>query len=180
MISVHVASHPHCLRSDCFRTPSLSLWRRVALGALLVGCFSSGIAADSIKADLSLGRIAKPETAVSRAGDDEARALAHFAAAQELEEEGRLRGALQHYREAVKASPHDIALTQRTAELALTFEGRDAAIGLLNDNIKANPTSSAAIINLARFLVTYPDEAGKSAEQVNKVLAEALTSLLRG
>jgi tetratricopeptide (TPR) repeat protein len=140
-----------------------------------VGCSSSSIAADSIKADLSLGRIAKPDAAVSSAGDDEARALAHFAAARELEEEGRLRGALQHYREAVKASPHDIALTQRTAELALTFEGRDAAIGLLNDNIKANPTSSAAIINLARFLVTYPDEAGKSAQQVNKVLTEALT-----
>ena len=175
MISVHVASRFQCLRSVCPRTPTLSFRGSILVAALLAGHGAPATAAESVKADLSLGRILPPTAAVSSAGDDQARALAHFAAARELESEGRPRDALQHYREAVKASPHDIELAQRTAELALTYEDRTAGISVLQDCIKANPSSSTALVNLARFLVTYPGDPSKPNAELDKVLTEALT-----
>jgi len=86
-----------------------------------------------------------------------------------------MRGALQHYQEAVKTDPGNAELVAHTADLLLNYVSRDAAIDLLQNGIKAAPNDSRAYINLARFHATYPGEDPFAPDQATKVLADALT-----
>lgn len=166
MILPSVASRFFRLRGGLPFTHQL---RRFACGACLLSVTWS-LRADE-RADLSLGSVAPAPTATAAQGE----ALAHYAAAQQLEAEGKVRAALQHYQEAVKYDPANPALAAHTADLLVSYASRDAAVALLQSCIKAAPNDSQAYINLARFHSTYragdpfaPDEAGK-------VLTEALT-----
>lgn len=105
-------------------------------------------------------------------------ALAHYAAAKQLESEGRVREALTHYRRVVAADPGNAGLVAHTAELVQSYESREAAVRLLEQCVQASPNDGRAYINLARFHHTYP--AAKDAfapDLAAKVLTEALAKL---
>ena len=100
---------------------------------------------------------------------------AHYTAALQFENAGRMREALDHFKKAALADPGNASLAFHTAELAQNYESRAAAVKVLEECIKASPNSSAPAINLARFLATYPSDDPFEPDRAAKVLASALT-----
>ena len=174
MISVRVASF---LSSANRRTPPFH-----ATGAGMVVCFClcsslAGVEPSFGQADLSLGKV--EPLAITPASEARSSALAHYAAAKQLESEGRVREALIHYRQVVAADPGNAELVAHTAELVLNYENREAAVHLLEQCVQASPSDGHAYINLARFHHTYPaaNSDAFAPDLAAKVLTEALAKL---
>ena len=142
----------------------------VAVGALLSSPASPAQPAGPV-ADLSLGRVDKGSAVNLQASEG----YAHYTAALQFEDAGRMREALVHYRQAAAADPGNAPLVFHTAELALNYESRAGALKLLEDCVKASPGSSAPSLNLARFLVTYPGDDPFEPDRAAKVLISALS-----
>ncbi|MGV3662610.1 MAG: tetratricopeptide repeat protein [Prosthecobacter sp.] len=111
-------------------------------------------------ADLSLGTKApeKSDLLLKPGGEITADVLAHYSAALQFESSGKLRQALEHYLAVFKADPTNADLAAHTAGMAMQFQGRDAALKILEEAVKATPRSPAPLLNLARFCSTYPPE----------------------
>ncbi len=128
-------------------------------------------------ADLTLGVKApeKSDLQLSRGGEVNADVLAHYSAALQFESSGKLRQALEHYLAVFKADPTNADLAAHTAGIAMQFQGREAAVKILEDAVRANPRSPAPLLNLARFANTYPPEdLFEKDERPAKAVAEAL------
>lgn len=130
----------------------------VACMATLSGVGSSLQAA--APADLSLGVKASDHSdlRLSPGGEVNADVLAHYSTALQFEASGKLRQALEHYLAVFKADPTNAELAGHTANIALQFQGRPAALKILGDAVQASPNSPAPLLNLARFCSTYPPE----------------------
>lgn len=102
----------------------------------------------------------KPATdqALAPAAERRAAAHAHFVAAQMLENEGRMREALDHYLALVAEDSSDPSLVAHVADLALSYRGVDAAVKLLEDNVAANPDAPMAQVALIDFCLTHADQ----------------------
>jgi tetratricopeptide (TPR) repeat protein len=113
-----------------------------------------------VKADLSLGNTAvdSSDLGLKPGGAITADVLAHYSAALQFEASGKLRQALDHYLAVFKADPTNAELADHTAGIAMQFQGRPAAMKILEDAVTANPNSPAPLLNLARFASTYPPE----------------------
>ena len=150
--------------------PCLTMGLAAFFGSLL-----SGYAATS--ADLSLGTRAADtsELQLSPASASRADVLAHYTAALQFEASGKLRQALDHYLAVFKADPGNSDLAAHTAGIAMQFQGRDAAVKILEDAVRASPRTPAPLLNLARFTSTYPPEDLFVKDDVpSKAVAEAL------
>lgn len=156
--------HSICIR----RLPHLTRW--FSCCAFLLYC---EVQAAQPRADLGLGTVvAAPKK--NAALEQRTQALAHYASALQAESAGRLREAMQHYLDAVKADPTHPELTSRAAELALNYEGRDKALQLLEGCVKASPEAPDAYLNLARFLATYSSDDAFEKDKTVEVLRRAL------
>ncbi|OYW70241.1 MAG: hypothetical protein B7Z37_31330 [Verrucomicrobia bacterium 12-59-8] len=112
---------------------------------------------------------------MSQGAASRADVLAHFSAALQFESAGKLRQALDHYLAVFKADPSNSDLASHTAGLAMQFQGRAAAMKILEDAVKASPRTPAPLLNLARFASTYPPEDLFEKDEVpSKAVAEAL------
>ncbi|WP_395743058.1 tetratricopeptide repeat protein [Prosthecobacter sp.] len=143
--------------------------------AVLLGSLHPGRAATV--ADLSLGVKAADGSDLQLSPDAATRAdvLAHFSAALQFESAGKLRQALDHYLAVFKADPANADLASHTAGIAMQFQGREAALKILQDAVRASPHSPAPLLNLARFASTYPPEDLFEKDDVpSKAVAEAL------
>lgn len=131
--------------------------RMIRMAALLSAAISAQAAAP---ADLSLGTQApeKSDLQLTPGGVVSADVLAHYSAALQFETSGKLRQALEHYLAVFKADPTNADLAAHTAGIAMQFQGRDAAVKILEEAVRANPRSPAPLLNLARFAGTYPPE----------------------
>jgi tetratricopeptide (TPR) repeat protein len=111
-------------------------------------------------ADMSLGKLPPPKSdlLLTPRGAANADAMAQYSAALQFETAGKLRQALEHYRAVFKADSTNAELANHTAGMALQFEGREAALKILDEAIQANPGSPEPLLNLARFASTYPPE----------------------
>lgn len=129
------------------------------------------------EADMSLGKLppAKSDLQLTPRGAANADALAHYSAALQFETAGKLRQALEHYQAVFKADPTNAELASHTAGLALQFEGREAALKILDEAIRANPNSPEPLLNLARFASTYPP---KDVFEKDDRAAKAVTTAL--
>ncbi|MFN0079204.1 MAG: tetratricopeptide repeat protein [Prosthecobacter sp.] len=127
------------------------------MAALLSAAISAQAAAP---ADLSLGVKAaeKSDLQLMPGGVVSADVLAHYSAALQFETSGKLRQALEHYLAVFKADPGNAELAAHTAGIAMQFQGRAAAVKILEDAVQASPRSPAPLLNLARFASTYPPE----------------------
>ncbi len=138
-----------------------------------------GIAAwlGAAPADLSLGDKAPDpsDLQLTPGGVVSADVLAHYSTALQFEASGKLRQALEHYLAASKTDPTNAALAAHTAGIAMQFQGRNAALKILEDAVRANPHSPAPLLNLARFCSTYPPEdLFEKDERAIKAVTEAL------
>lgn len=158
-------------RTRPFHATGVGMVACVCLCSSLIGT-QQGLA----EADLSLGKV--ESLAIKPALEARSSALAHYAAAKQLESEGRVRDALSHYRQVVAADPGNAELVAHTAELVLNYENREAAVHLLEQCVQASPTDGRAYINLARFHHTYPaDKDAFAPDHAAKVLTDALVKL---
>ncbi len=147
----------------------------VGLAAFIGSCLT-GFAATT--ADLSLGARAADTSDLQLSPGSASRAdvLAHFSAALQFEASGKLRQALEHYQAVFKADPGNSDLAAHTAGLAMQFQGRAAAIAILQDAVRSSPRTPAPLLNLARFASTYPPEDLFEKDEVPaRAIAEALT-----
>jgi tetratricopeptide (TPR) repeat protein len=147
----------------------------VACMATLSGVGSSLQAA--APADLSLGVKAfdHSDLRLSTGGEVNADVLAHYSTALQFEASGKLRQALEHYLAVFKADPTNAELAGHTANIALQFQGRPAALKILEDAVRASPNSPAPLLNLARFCSTYPPEdLFEKDERPTQAVTEAL------
>ncbi len=129
-------------------------------------------------ADLSLGPRAADSSDLQLSSGAATRAdvLAHFSAALQFESSGKLRQALDHYLAVFKADPTNADLASHTAVLAMQFQGRAAAMKILEDAVQANPKVPAPLLNLARFASTYPPaDLFEKDEVPARAIAEALS-----
>ena len=143
--------------------------------AAFLGSSNSGHAA--VAADLSLGIKAADTSDLQLSPGSASRAdvLAHYSAALQFESSGKLRQALEHYLAVFKADPSNADLASHTAGIAMQFEGREAALKILEDAVRANPRTPEPLLNLARFASTYPAEDLFTKDEVPaKSVAEAL------
>lgn len=134
--------------------------------------------AATMKADLSLGNTAAAASDLQLVpgGQVTAEVLAHYSAALQFEASGKLRQALDHYLAVFKADPTNAELADHTAGLAMQFQGRPAAMKILEDAVASNRHSAAPLLNLARFASTYPPEdLFEKDPRPLKALTEALT-----
>lgn len=130
------------------------------LSCVLLGLpLGAGRAAAPV-ADLSLGAKASAtsDLLLKPGGAVTADVLAHYSAALQYESAGKLRQALEHYLAVFKADPTNADLAAHTAGMAMGFQGREAALKILEEAVKAGPRSPAPLLNLARFSSTYPPE----------------------
>lgn len=128
------------------------------------------------RADLSYGspQGSNADLSLKISGEQRAAALAHYSIALQLENAGKLREALAHYREVIKADPSNAQLVAHTAEVAMNFGSREDALAILRENIKANPASAHPYLSLARFLATYSSEDPFDKDTAANAIAEAL------
>ena len=136
-------------------------WRGPVFANLLLAFFLPGnVAQAAAKADLSPGAAAAEtsDLRLLRDGEVTAEVLAHYSAALQFEASGKLRQALEHYLAVFKADPTNAELAAHTAGIAMQFQGRESAMKILEDAVRANPRSPAPLLNLARFAGTYPPE----------------------
>ncbi|MCX6852779.1 MAG: hypothetical protein NTY98_28145, partial [Verrucomicrobia bacterium] len=133
--------------------PCLTMGLAAFFGSLL-----SGYAATP--ADLSLGVRAADTSDLQLSPTSASRAdvLAHYTAALQFEASGKLRQALDHYLAVFKADPGNSDLAAHTAGIAMQFQGREAAVKILEDAVRASPRTPAPLLNLARFASTNPPE----------------------
>jgi len=172
MIFVRIARF---LSSAHRRTP---LFHASSVGTVACFCIGSAFSMPvsvCAQADLSLGTVEVQKT--SPVLEARSSALAHYAAAKQLEAEGRVREALTHYRQVVAGDPGNAELVAHTAELVLSYENRTAAVQLLEQCIKASPNDGRAYINLARFHHTYPAGDAFEPDLASKLLNDALVKL---
>ncbi len=87
-----------------------------------------------------------------------ASALAHYATAQQLEQAGQMREALEHYIAVVQADPSHAQAAQHAAELAYRYRGKPEAVALLESAVTARPSDYRPVMALIRFLATYAAE----------------------
>ncbi|MEZ5387506.1 MAG: tetratricopeptide repeat protein [Prosthecobacter sp.] len=175
----------------CFRSANRwdrGAWRHVMhlrdglsrkLTPLLLACglTAAGAVTETPVADLSLGKLPADDSDLHLKHDGELSAdvLAHYSAALQFESSGKLRQALEHYQAVFRADPSNAELAFHTAGLAMQFEGRDAAVKILEDAARSDPRSPAPLLNLAKFCSTYPPEdLFEKEDRPAKAIAEAL------
>lgn len=147
------------------------MWAAVALVTWMPGSLWAVTVAD-----LSFGSLhgAAADLALTADGGQRAAALAHYCVALQLEDAGKSREALAHYREVIKADPSNAPLVAHTAEVAMNFGSRDEAVSILRNSIKTNPASAQHYLNLVRFLATYAPDDPFEKDNAANAIAEAL------
>ena len=143
---------------------SLSLAFSLAVLPFLVPSARAVIRADlSLRLRDELSRMSTEDAAASQ----RAAALAHYATAQQLEQAGQMREALEHYIAVVRLDPSHAEVAQHAAELAYRYRGKDEAVALLEAAATARPTDFRPVMALIRFLSTYGagDSTSKSRAQ---------------
>jgi len=92
-----------------------------------------------------------------------------------LEDAGKMREALDHYLAFLKTDQGDAELVSHIAELALNYQGLDPAVKLLEDQIKANPSSPDAQLSLINFALTHGNEENGLLTKAATISEQALT-----
>jgi len=136
----------------------------------------------AVSADLGLGELPAKGTDLSLRKDGilHAGALAHYTTALQLEAAGRPKAALEHYLAIVRGFPVNPELLEHTSALLLQYEGREAAMKLLEEAVAKSPDSPQALIQLARFASTYPPEdPTKKDPRADGAIGEALKKFPR-
>jgi len=129
----------------------------------------------ALQAALPREELASKDQQLAASGELRAAANAHFLSARMLEDAGKMREALDHYLAFLKTDQGDAELVSNIAELALNYQGLDPAVKLLEDQIKANPSSPDAELSLINFALTHGNEENGLLTKAATISEQALT-----
>src|SRR5438477_9939203 len=103
-------------------------------------------------------------------GEDEhkADAFAHFVEGMSLEENGEMDEALAAYRKVLDVDPGRADLASRVAVLRTRQDDFPQAIDVLKDAIKANPSASEPLLQLAFIYAKYLRRTDQAIDCVNR------------
>jgi tetratricopeptide (TPR) repeat protein len=104
-------------------------------------------------------------------GEHKADALAHFVDGISLEESGEMDKALAAYRKVLDVDPGQADLASRVAALLTRQDDFPQAIDILKDAIKANPSASAPLLQLAFIYAKYLRRTDQAIDYVNRAIA---------
>lgn len=104
-----------------------------------------------------------------------AQAHAHYVSARMLEDAGRMREALGHYLAFLEKGGAEPELVAHIAEMALDYQGMEAAVKLLEDAVKASPTSAQPYVNFTNFALTHGSTENDLLARAARVAAEAMS-----
>ncbi|MDZ4287754.1 MAG: tetratricopeptide repeat protein, partial [Prosthecobacter sp.] len=151
----------------------MSQWVRIGLLGIIIPWAPCAPGVE--RADLSLPPLEAPANLrLKRGGESVSEALAHYSSALQFEDAGKLREALTHYLEVLRADPANSDLTLHTAELAYNFRNRAEAIALLESALASRPDDPASYLNLAQFCATYASDDPFEKDRVSQTLEQAL------
>lgn len=119
--------------------------------------------------------LAAKDQQLAAAGEQRASALAHYLSARMSEDAGKMREALDHYLAFLKSDQGDATLVGHIAELAMNYQGLEPAVKLLEDQIKANPTTPDAQLSLINFALTHGNEENALLTRAATAADQALT-----
>ena len=104
-------------------------------------------------------------------GEHKADALAHFVEGLSLEESGEMDKALAAYRKVLDVDPGQADLASRVAALLTRQDDFPQAIDVLKDAIKANPSASGPLLQLAFIYAKYLRRTDQAIDYVNRAIA---------
>jgi tetratricopeptide (TPR) repeat protein len=108
---------------------------------------------------------------LTRDGEHKAYALAHFAEGMAFEENGEMAKALAAYRKVLNVDPGQSDLASRVAALLTRQEDFPAAIDVLKDTIKANPSAPRPFLQLALIYAKYLKRNDQAIDYANHAIA---------
>ena len=126
---------------------------------------------DSFSAKPAKDLTLKPEA--QRKGD----ALAHYVQGMGYEENGEMGKALKAYREVLNVDPGQAELACRVALMLTRQDDFPAAIDILKDAVKANPTAPEPYLQLAFIYAKYLKKTDQAVEYGNKAIALSPNSI---
>lgn len=146
--------------------PGLWIGAGLSFGILLS---SGALRGAPTRADVQSNEPVAADLSLQPASERLAQAHAHYVSARMLEEEGRMREALGHYLAFLEKGGAEPDLVAHIAEMALNYQGMEAALKLLEDAIKASPSGAQPYVNLTNFALTH-------GSTENDLLARATTA----
>ncbi len=156
------------------RSPITMFAQNVFKASLLAG-LNLLLMVQALQAALPREELASKDQQLATNGELRAAANAHFLSARMLEDAGKMREALDHYLAFLKTGQGDAELVSHIAELALNYQGLDSAVKLLEDQIKANPSSPDAQLSLVNFALTHGNEENGLLTKAAVISEQALT-----
>ena len=103
--------------------------------------------------------------------EHKAEALAQFVEGMSLEESGEMDKALAAYRKVLNVDPGQAELASRVAALLTRQDDFPQAIDILKDAIKANPTASEPLLQLAFIYAKYLRRPDQAIDYANRAIA---------
>ena len=155
------------------RSPITMSAQNVFKASLLAGL--NLLMVQALPAALPREEVASKDQQLAASGELRAAANAHFLSARMLEDAGKMREALDHYLAFLKTDQGDAELVNHIAELAVNYQGLDSAVKLLEDQIKANPSSPDAQLSLINFSLTHGNEENGLLTKTAAISEQALT-----
>ena len=104
-------------------------------------------------------------------GEHKAEALAQFVEGMSFEENGEMDKALAAYRKVLNVDPGQAELASRVAALLTRQDDFPQAIDVLKDAIKANPTASDPLLQLAFIYAKYLHRTDQAIDYANRAIA---------
>ena len=104
-------------------------------------------------------------------GEHKADAFAHFVEGMSFEEDGEMDKALAAYRKVLDVDPGRADLASRVAVLLTRQDDFPQAIDVLKDSIKANPSASEPLLQLAFIYAKYLRRTDQALDYVNRAIA---------
>src|SRR5213594_302554 len=104
-------------------------------------------------------------------GEHKADAFAHFVEGMSFEENGEMDKALAAYRKVLDVDPGRADLASRVAVLLTRQDDFPQAIDVLKDAIKANPSASEPLLQLAFIYAKYLRRTDQAIDYVNRAIA---------
>lgn len=126
------------------------------------------------KAEVQSNAAATPDLALQTNKETLATAHARLLAARMLESEERMREALAHYLAFLQSNTGNPDLVAHIAELALNYQGLDAAVKLLEESVKTHADRPEPYVNFIRFTLTYADDQNGLLDRGTTLAAEAV------
>ena len=166
--------------------PPMKMFPRSLPGLRLCQCLGAGFSLGLLttaaslhgaptRADVQSNEAVGTPLALQPGQERLAQAHAHYLSARMLEDEGRMREALGHYLAFLEKGGAEPDLVAHVAEMALNYQGMEAAVKLLEDAMKASLASAQPYVNFTNFALTHANAENGLMARAATAATEAMT-----